>query len=181
MIVAGASNPTASEGGLSFNLDMSSTVKTVADFEAFMARFENENHKAKVTPCFWNLDGELVDFCGFNVPKDCVFLLTKLRERHDFMENFRVALCNGNFMLRQLGAVITDMNYSQINYLTETRLLEWRIVVKDLMKWGLDLGFLLDYLREVAWRMFAFRAKVEIKNLEHNIADLKKLIELLDN
>lgn len=153
----------------------------MADFEAFMDRFENENHKAKYTSRFWKVDGDLVDFYGYSIPEDCLPLLKKLRKRHDYLQNYRISLCIGNYKLRKLGEIISDMYNSRVDFLTETRLLEWKTELEDLIKWGLDLGFILDHLRVVARRMFVFRAKAEIENLKRMIADSMNLLELLES
>ena len=66
-------------------------------------------------------------------------------ECHDFMENFAFGLCMGNFAFSVLCKVLRDMIYSKLDFISETKLLEWE-TVKDLMISGLGLGFLLDRL-----------------------------------
>lgn len=64
------------------------------------------------------------------------------------MEKFASGLCMGNFALSVLCKVLMDMIYSKLDFISETKLLEWE-TVKDLMKSSLGLGFILDCLRKL--------------------------------
>ena len=63
------------------------------------------------------------------------------------MKNFTFGLCMGNFVLSVLCKVLMDMKYFELDFISETKNLGWGNVVKDLMKSGLGLGFLLNRLR----------------------------------
>ena len=47
-----------------------------------------------------------------------------------------------------------DMQETQVNALTKERLFEWRDVVRDLDKAGLEVSFVLRHLQDVATSWF---------------------------
>ena len=159
---------------------MSSTVTIRANFEAFMERFEHEVYNAEPFPKFWEPNETLVDFYGFKVPNVGVSFLNEEMEHHDFMENFTFGSRMGNYALSLLCMILMDMKYSE-NFVSEAKILGWGTLVKDLMKAGLGLGFLLDRLRELAWSIFSLRAKAELEALELRVAESNKLLEMLDS
>lgn len=158
---------------------MSSTVIR-ANFEAFMERFEHEVYNAEPFPKFWEPNEPLVDFYGFQVPNVGVSFLNKEMEHHDFMENFTFGSRMGNYALSLLCKILMDMKYSE-NFVSETKILGWGTLVKDLMKAGLGLGFLLNRLRELARSIFSLRAKAELEALEVRVAESNKLLEMLES
>ncbi|KAL0016599.1 hypothetical protein SO802_003668 [Lithocarpus litseifolius] len=122
-------------------------------------RFRRDFRNIKVGPGVIAIDPKLIDesheIAATKIPEALetvsslngvtiqgVSFLENEMECHDFMENFASRLCMGNFALNVLCKVLRDMIYSKLDFISETNLLEWVTVVKDLMKSGLGLGFL---------------------------------------
>jgi hypothetical protein len=73
----------------------------------------------------------------FIILKTCKGLqfLNQLEKKHgNFTLNFKFGISIRTFMLGLLCSVLMDMNHSFLNTISEAQLLEWRGVVKELMK-----------------------------------------------
>uniref|UniRef100_A0A2N9IYJ5 Uncharacterized protein n=1 Tax=Fagus sylvatica TaxID=28930 RepID=A0A2N9IYJ5_FAGSY len=152
-----------------------------AELVLFMEKFDKEEYNGQPPEHFWIWTGSFDDFIQFKVPSEGLPLLIQLKERYgDFMAGFQFGATTGSFMLSMLCAILLDMQNSFVGNIDEVRLLEWRGVVRELMKAGFAVGFILDHLRDMARAVFNQRAKGVIENLNTQIVDLKKTFTELE-
>uniref|UniRef100_A0A2N9F869 Uncharacterized protein n=1 Tax=Fagus sylvatica TaxID=28930 RepID=A0A2N9F869_FAGSY len=153
-----------------------------AELAAFLLRFNQEEYNTHQPSYFWPLSGPNMSFLGFSVPAEGLPLLNALLEKHgDFTVGFKLGVGTGDFMLHLLCCVLTDMVHSFFETLTETRILEWRSVVRELMSAGFALDFMLDHLRLVAQTLFSRRIKSAVRTLDTQIASLRTSLEALES
>ncbi len=153
-----------------------------AELAAFLLRFNQEEYNTHQPSYFWPLSGPNMSFLSFSVPAEGLPLLNALLEKHgDFTVGFKLGVGTGDFMLHLLCCVLTDMVHSFFETLTETRILDWRSVVRELMSAGFALDFMLDHLRLVAQTLFSRRIKSAVSTLDTQIASLRTSLEALES
>lgn len=153
-----------------------------AELAAFLLRFNQEEYNTHQPSYFWPLSGPNMSFLSFSVPAEGLPLLNALLEKHgDFTVGFKLGVGTGDFMLHLLCCVLIDMVHSFFETLTETRILEWRSVVRELMSAGFALDFMLDHLRLVARTLFSRRIKSAVSTLDTQIASLRTSLEALES
>ena len=79
-------------------------------------------------------------------------------------------------MLTLLCCVLTQMRNTNLEDATETKILEWKSVVQELIREGFLLDFMLDHLRERAQDMFGRRLVAELKALEARITVVRNAV-----
>ena len=100
---------------------------------------------------FWVFDGVEVDFYGYSVPRDGVqFLKAMWKKYGNFITYFKLGIFVGGAMLTLLCCVLAQMRNTNLEDVTETKILEWKSVVQELIQEGFLLDFMLDHLRERA-------------------------------
>ncbi|GMY21302.1 mads-box protein jointless [Fagus crenata] len=152
-----------------------------AELALFMEKFEKVEYNSQPREHFWIWTVSLNEFIQFKVPSEGLPLLIHLKERYgNFTAGFQFGATTGSFMLSMLCAVLLDMQNSFVGNIDEVRLLEWRGVVRELMKAGFAVGFILDHLRHMARAVFSQIAKGVFENLNTQIADLKKTFTELE-
>ena len=87
----------------------------------------------------------------------------------NFITYFKLGIFVGRAMLTLLCCVLAQMRNTNLENVTETKILEWKIVVQELIKEGFHLDFILDHLREVARDMLGRKLVAELKALEARI------------
>ncbi len=87
-----------------------------------------------------------VDFCGYLVPRDEVqFLEAMWKKYENFISYFKLGVFVGGAMLTLLCCVLAQMRSTNLDDVTEAKILEWKSVVQELMKEGFHLYFILDH------------------------------------
>jgi hypothetical protein len=79
-------------------------------------------------------------------------------------------------MLTFLCYMLARMRITNLEDVIETKILEWKSVVQELIQEGLLLEFMLDHLREIARDMFGRRLATEFKALEARIAIVRNAV-----
>uniref|UniRef100_A0A2N9J6L8 Uncharacterized protein n=1 Tax=Fagus sylvatica TaxID=28930 RepID=A0A2N9J6L8_FAGSY len=100
---------------------------------------------------FWVFDRAEVEFHGFWVPRDRVQFLEAMWKKYgNFIAYFKLGVFVRGSMLTLLCCVLAQMRNTNLDDVTEAKILEWKSIVQELMKEGFYLDFILDHLREVA-------------------------------
>jgi hypothetical protein len=68
----------------------------------------------------------------------------------NFISHFKLGIFVGGAMLTLLCCVLAHMRNTNLEDVTETKILEWKSVVQELIQEGFLLEFMLDHLREIA-------------------------------
>ena len=82
-------------------------------------------------------------------------------------------------MLTLLWCVLAQMRNTNLDDVTEAKILEWKSVVQELMKESFNLDFILNHLKEVARDMFGKRLVAELKALEVQITAVKSALKVV--
>jgi hypothetical protein len=118
-----------------------------------------------------------VDFHGYLVPRDGVqFLEAMWKKYKNFILYFKLGIFVGGAILTLLCCVLAQMKNTNLDDVTETKILEWKSVVQELIKEGFHLDFILDHLREVARDMFGRKLVAELKALEARITIVRSAL-----
>ena len=75
--------------------------------------------------------------------------------------------------------MLMDIQETQVNALTEERLFEWRDVVRDLHKTGLEISFVLCHFRDVATSWFRKGMKTRLASIVRRISELEVKLAIL--
>jgi hypothetical protein len=95
---------------------------------------------------FWVFDGAEVDFYGYSVPRDGVQFLEAMWKKYgNFIMYFKLGIFVGGATLTILCCVLAQMRNTNLEDVTETKILEWKSVVQKLIKEGFHLDFMLDH------------------------------------
>ena len=126
---------------------------------------------------FWVFDGGEVDFYGYSVPCDGVQFLEAMWKKYgNFISYFKLGIFVGRAMLTLLCCVLAQMRNTNLEDVTETKILEWKSVMQELIQEGFLLEFMLDHLREIARGMFGRRLVTKLKALEARIAVVRNAV-----
>ena len=126
----------------------------------FLARFDQPEVNDLGSADFWASGPPYVDFYGFRVPKDCVSHLVMIYSSHgNFMQEFRLGRSAREHFLKMLGCVLNDIEHNFINSVSAERILQWRVLIQELISVGFAVEFVLDHLREVARAFFMRRVQ----------------------
>ena len=79
-------------------------------------------------------------------------------------------------MLTLLCCVLAHMRNTNLEDISETKILEWKSVMQELIQEGFLLEFMLDHLREIARGMFGRRLVTKLKALEARIAVVRNAV-----
>jgi hypothetical protein len=79
-------------------------------------------------------------------------------------------------MLTLLCCVLAQMRDTNLEDVTETKILEWKSVVQELVQEGFLLEFMIDHLREIARDMFGRRLTAELKTLEARVVAVRNAV-----
>ena len=116
---------------------------------------------------FWMFNRAEVDFYGYSIPCDGVQFLEAMWKKYgNFITYFKLRIFVRGAMLTFLCCVLAQMRNTNLEDVTETKILEWKSVVHELIQEGFFLDFMLDHLRKIARDMFGRRLVVELKALE---------------
>ncbi len=108
-----------------------------------------------------------VDFYGYSIPHDGVQFLEAMWKKYgNFITYFKLRIFVGGAMLTLLCCMLAQMRNTNLENVTETKILEWKSIVHELIQEGFLLDFMLDHLREITRDMFGRRLVVELKALE---------------
>ena len=119
---------------------------------------------------FWVFDRAEIDFYGYSVPRDGVQFLEAMWKKYgNFITYFKLGIFVGGTMLTLLCCVLAQMRNTNLEDVTETKILEWKSIVQELIQEGFLFDFMLDHLREIARDMFGRRLVAELKALEARI------------
>ena len=95
---------------------------------------------------FWVFDEAEVDFYGYSVPHDGVQFLEAMWKKYgSFIMYFKLGIFVGGATLTLLCCVLAQMRNTNLEDVTETKILEWKSVVQELIKEGFHLDFMLDH------------------------------------
>ena len=93
----------------------------------------------------------------------------------NFISNFKLGNFVGGAMLTLLCYVLMQMRNTNLEDVTETKILEWKGVVQELIQEGFLLGFMIDHLREIARDMFGRRLTAKLKTLEARVIAVRNV------
>ena len=129
----------------------SSSAAVSDDAASFFVRFDQPEVNNLGPVDFWASGPPYVDFYGFRVPKDYVSHLMMIYSRHsNFMQEFRLGRSSREHFLKMLRCVLNDIEHNFINSIFARRILQWRVVIQELISVGFAVEFILDHLREIA-------------------------------
>ena len=165
-IAAGSGNEFAVEDEGDF--DAAEVVKsTVAAFQPPFASLERLGVEISVVPAkilsffrefdrvtvsqyrpqnFWVFDRAEIDFYDYSVPRDRIQFLEAIWKKYgNFISHFKL----GNFvrgaMLTLLCCVLAQLRDTNLEDVTETKILEWKSVVQELVQEGFLLVFIFEH------------------------------------
>ena len=121
----------------------------------FLARFDLLEYNSLPACHFHHFGPSYGSFLRFSVPMEGLPLLEGLFKRHgDFTSGFRGGVFLGKILMELLCAVLISLKDSSLDSLSKEKLLEWKVVVQDLLEAKFSLSFLLEYLRSLAHALF---------------------------
>uniref|UniRef100_A0A2N9H1U8 CCHC-type domain-containing protein n=1 Tax=Fagus sylvatica TaxID=28930 RepID=A0A2N9H1U8_FAGSY len=130
------------------------------DFGSFFSRLNETRANLHIASHFWSFSEAKKNFLHFSVPAEAAPLLEKLLLKHgNFMDKFKLGTSFGEFSLALLAAVLMDIHRFPFDFLGEEKVFEWMDAVRDLMNIGVDVGFLLDHIRNLGEMWFAQKEK----------------------
>ena len=94
----------------------------------------------------------------------------------NFISNFKLGNFVGGTMLTLLCCILMQMRNTNLKDVTETKILEWKSIVQELIQEGFLLDFVIDHLREVARDMFRRRLTTELKTLEARVVAVTAIV-----
>ena len=148
--------------------------------KAFLGRFKQDINNEHDAFHFYNFIGLSTRIHRFLVPSENVPLLEHLWTKHnDFIGQLTVGSIVVNPLLMILAVVLMDMQETSVNALTEERLFEWRDVVRDLHKAGLEVSFVLRHLQDVATSWFWRDVKIRLASIVRRISKLETELAIL--
>ena len=86
---------------------------------------------------------------------------------------FRRGVHVGSSLLTLLCCVLTHMEHTRLEDITEVHILEWKAVVQEAIGGGFKFGFILDYLKRLAHDIFSKRVLAELRVAEARVATLR--------
>ena len=72
------------------------------------------------------------------------------KKYENFIPHFKLGIFVGGAMLTLLCCVLAQMRNTNLEDVTENKILEWKRVMQELIQEGFLLDFMLDHLREIA-------------------------------
>ena len=146
----------------------------VSEATAFFTRFDQSEVNDLGPVEFWGSRPPYVDFHGLQVPKDCAsHLVIIYRNRGDFMQGFRLGRSAREYFLRMMRSMMNDIEHNFVDTVSTERILQWRVVIQELISVGFAMEFVLDHLREVARALFMRRVQPAIDAIDARIKTLK--------
>jgi len=79
-----------------------------------------------------------------------------------------------------LGCVLNDIEHNFIDSVSAKRILQWRVVIQELISVGFAVEFVLEHLREVARAFFMRRVQPVVDAIDARIELLKKEVANLE-
>ena len=79
-----------------------------------------------------------------------------------------------------LGCVLTDIEHNFIDSVSAGRILQWRVVIQELISVGFAVEFILEHLREIARAFFMRRVQPAVEAIDARIELLKKEVADLE-
>jgi len=151
------------------------------DATTFFAHFDQPEINDLGPADFWASGPPYVNFYGFRVPEDCISHLVMIyNSRGNFMQEFRLGCSAREHLLKMLGCVLNDIEHSFVDTVSTERILQWRVVIQELISVGFAVGFILDHLREVARALFMRRVQLAVDAIDARIEILKKEVADLE-
>jgi hypothetical protein len=148
-----------------------------AEILSFFQEFDRVTVSQYRPQHFWVFDRAEVDFYDYSVPRDGVQFLEAIWQKYgNFISNFKLGNFVGGAMLTLLCCVLMQMRNTNLEDVTETKILEWKSVVQELIQEGFLLDFVIDHLREVARDMFGRRLTTELKTLEARVVAVRNVV-----
>jgi hypothetical protein len=112
---------------------------------------------------FWVFDRAEVDFHGYLVPRDGVEFLEAMWKKYmNFISYFKLGVFVRGAILTLLCCVLAQMRNTNLDDVTEAKILEWKSVVQELMKEGFHLGSILDHFPRLLETYLAKRIVVGV-------------------
>jgi hypothetical protein len=121
-----------------------------------------------------------VYFEVFTVPQGGIWFLKALWEKYGSCSSyFRLGVHVGSSMLTLLCCVLTHMEHTRLEDITEVHILEWKAVVQEAIEGGFRFGFILDYLRRLTHDIFSRRTLAELRVEEARVAALRDALNMV--
>uniref|UniRef100_A0A2N9FSB1 Aminotransferase-like plant mobile domain-containing protein n=1 Tax=Fagus sylvatica TaxID=28930 RepID=A0A2N9FSB1_FAGSY len=152
----------------------------LADMDAFFREFDRMSVSSRHAEHFWIFDDAKADFEDFRVPQGGVWFLKALWEKYGSCSSyFRLGVHVGSSMLTFLCCVLAHMEHTRLEDVIEVHILEWKVVVQEVIGGGFKFSFILDYLRRLAHDMFSRRILVELRAIEARAAALREALNMV--
>jgi hypothetical protein len=152
----------------------------LADMDAFFREFDRMSVSSRHAEHFWIFDDAKADFEDFRVPQGGVWFLKALWEKYGSCSSyFRLGVHVGSSMLTFLCCVLAHMEHTRLEDVTEVHILEWKVVVQEVIGGGFKFSFILDYLRRLAHDMFSRRILVELRAIVARVAALREALNMV--
>nr|XP_011458077.1 PREDICTED: uncharacterized protein LOC105349641 isoform X2 [Fragaria vesca subsp. vesca] len=131
-------------------------------FSNFVACFDDMNHRSSITidSIAQPLSGDQSSFEGSKVPLEFMAPLTNFVCKHDG-GNFSNLLVGAKsarqkqVLTEHLGQLLHSMESKEVS--DEETFLIWRDACRDMVDWGLNVGFICDHLKKVAKSYFGLK------------------------
>ena len=92
----------------------------------------------------------------------------------NFMQEFRLGRSTREHFLKMMGYVLNDIEHNFIDSVSAGRILQWRVVIQELISVGFVVEFVLEHLHEVARAFFMKRVQLAVEAIDARIELLKK-------
>uniref|UniRef100_A0A2N9GXZ3 Aminotransferase-like plant mobile domain-containing protein n=2 Tax=Fagus sylvatica TaxID=28930 RepID=A0A2N9GXZ3_FAGSY len=157
-----------------------SRTSVLADIEAFFQEFDRTSFSSRHAEHFWIFDDAKADFEVFRVPQGGIRFLKALWGKYGSCSSyFRLGVHVGSSMLTLLCCVLAHMEHTRLEDITEVHILEWKAVVQEAIEGGFRFGFILDYLRRLAYGIFSRRVLAELREAEARVAALRDALDVV--
>ena len=148
-----------------------------AEILSFFQEFDRVTVSQYCPQHFCVFDRAEVDFYNYSVPRDGVKFLEAIWKKYgNFISHFKLGNFVGRAMLTLFCYVLAQMRDTNLEDVTETKILEWKSIVQELVQEGFLLEFMIDHLREIARDMFRRKLTAELKALEARVAAVRNAV-----
>ena len=152
----------------------------LTDMDAFFREFDRMSFSSRHAEHFWTFDDVKADFKIFRVPRGGIRFLKALWEKYGSCSSyFRLGVHVGSSLLTLLCCVLTHMEHTRLEDITDVHILEWKAVVQEANEGGFKFDFILDYLRRLAHDIFSRRILAELRAAKARVAALRDALNMV--
>uniref|UniRef100_A0A2N9GRE2 Uncharacterized protein n=1 Tax=Fagus sylvatica TaxID=28930 RepID=A0A2N9GRE2_FAGSY len=136
----------------------------LAEMDAFFREFDQMSVSSRHVEHFWIFDDVKVEFHGFQVPRGGVRFLEAMWKKYGSCSAYlKLGVYMGSSMLTLFCCVLAHMEHTKLEDISEVHILEWKVVVQEIIREGFKFNFILDYLQRLAYDMFSRKILAELR------------------